>query len=96
MIHDWDRQPAKTYGSMVADYAKQHGLDRYPVITRREHPKEWVEWTEYYRFRRLAFSLELMTERSHATVPCLSPIDFDPEYRQPGLGVGHDQRFGGI
>lgn len=96
-VHDWNSNPAKTYYAMITEYDAAQGLGgKFPIINRREHPQAWNEWTEYFRFRRMTFSLELMAERSTQTVPCLSPFDFDPEYRQPNLGLGQDQSFGGL
>lgn len=96
-IHDWKNNPARTYLDMTIDYGKAHGDGKtFPVINRKNHPDEWRMWLDYYLFRDLKFQSDLMRDRSTHTVPCLSPTDFDPEYRQPGLGTDHQQRFGGL
>jgi hypothetical protein len=78
------------FADLVADYLAIHG-GKPVVISRTENPAEWEEWKAYYRHSKFGASLELMLERTSKTVPCLSPFDLDPEYRQSRLPLG-DQR----
>lgn len=84
-MRDW-ALPGKAYSEMVMDYIQLAGYkkDAIPVITRKDHPHNWREWYAYYKFRNLKFWQELMRTKPHRTVPCLSPLNFDPEFTYAG------------
>jgi hypothetical protein len=83
-MRDWS-SPGLKYAEMAQDMiASRSKKDSSPVIKIAEHPKEWREWFEYYGFRKLYASQDLMRNGKEKTVPTLSPYDFDAEFR-PGL-----------
>ncbi|MER9336022.1 hypothetical protein NKJ06_18865 [Mesorhizobium sp. M0293] len=47
------------------------------VINRRDHPEQWRAWLAAHRLAGRMASVDLMLDRSEATVPCLNPHDFD-------------------
>jgi len=61
-------------------YTNSRGEISAPVINKYEHPNEWQLWRQYYEFRDMVPSVEIMDVKNEKTVPEISPINFDAEF----------------
>lgn len=71
----------RSFASKCAAYGEEHGIKKgkYPVIDRRENPREWQAWERWFSLNGLPSSARTMrdTNVSRWTVPTLLPSEFE-------------------